>query len=447
MALASLPLLASPPEFGSSGSAMDDNVLYHIGGGSAVNMGRAGDMQSIGVGVGWNTNLVCAKMDLNTTLHNQLNGLTDGFQNIMGELIQNATGAVASLPALIIQRADPGLYNLLTNGILQARLDFDRSKANCREMAERMMNVAGNQSGWSTLAEGQALKEAMAQNQDAVAVTAQAEADSGNAGVPWVGGEKSGGKQQDPIRVVRDVTKAGYNLLNGRKATDDSRIDPKACNSGLLCKTWKSPDEAAGFANRVLGEDEQQTCENCTKSTATAGVGLTPLIQEEYELKLKALKALIDGSQTTTPENLAAAGSNSMPITRGVITALRDEPDQELLAQRLASEIAVTSILEKALLLQRTLLAGKKEPNVSASGLAAATIDVEREALQQEIANLLTDLEMRRSLTSNSPTAIIARHQQRKDNSRSIFEGDPDADRLESLEKAAKGNGGKPPRS
>ena len=36
-------------------------------------------------------------------------------------VIQNATSAVASLPALIIQRADPGLYNLLTNGILQAR--------------------------------------------------------------------------------------------------------------------------------------------------------------------------------------------------------------------------------------------------------------------------------------------------------------------------------------
>ncbi len=96
-------------------------------------------------------------------------------------------------------------------------------------------------------------------------------------------------------------------------------------------------------------------------------------------------------------------------------------------------------------MLQRALLAGKKEPNVSANDLAAQTIDVEREALQQEIANLLTDLEMRRSLTSNSPSAIIARHQQRKDNSRTIFEGDTDVNRLESIEKAVKGSGGRPP--
>ncbi|WP_338523625.1 integrating conjugative element protein [Pseudomonas batumici] len=434
-ALSGLPAFAAPPNFSSTGSVIGDDVLYRIGGGNAVSMGRAGNMRSIGVGVGWNSNLMCGNMDLSTTLHNQLNGLTDGFQSIMGSLIQNATGAVASLPALIIQRADPALYNLLTNGILQARLDFDRSKASCRAMAERMVNVAGSQSGWGSLAEGQALKEAMGQNRDAVAVTAQAESDKGNTGIPWVGGDKAGGRGQPPIRVVNTVTKAGYNLLNGRGATETGAIAPADCNSGMLCGVWRSPDEAATFANRVLGEVEQQTCEGCTKSSTTAGVGLTPLIQEEYESKLQSLQALIAGTQPPSLENLAAAGSSSMPITRGVITALRDEPDQELLAQRLASEIAVTSVLEKALLLQRTLLAGNKEPNVAANEIATAAVNQERESLQQEITNLRTELELRRALTSNSPAAIIARHTERKDNSRTIYEGDPDTNRLEAVEK------------
>lgn len=434
-ALSSPLTFAAPPSFSSTGSVIGDDVLYRIGGGNAVSMGRAGNMRSIGVGVGWNSNLMCGNMDLSTTLHNQLNGLTDGFQSIMGSLIQNATGAVASLPALIIQRADPALYNLLTNGILQARLDFDRSKSTCRALAERMINVAGSQSGWGSLAEGQALKEAMGQKSDAVAVTAQAESDKGNTGIPWVGGDKAGGRGQPPIRVVNTVTKAGYNLLNGRGATETGTIAPVDCNNGMLCGVWRSPDEAATFANRVLGEVEQQTCENCTKSTTTAGVGLTPMIQEEYESKLQSLQALIAGTQPPSLENLAAAGSSSMPITRGVITALRDEPDQELLAQRLASEIAVTSVLEKALLLQRALLAGNKEPNVAANEIATAAVNQERESLQQEITNLRTELELRRALTSNSPAAIIARHTERKDNSRTIYEGDPDTNRLESVEK------------
>ena len=436
-ALLTLALLSAPAAYAdplnveTSGSVIGDDVLYSIGGGSAVNMGRAGSMQSIGVGVGWNSNLMCGNMDLSTTLQNQLNGATDGFRNIMSSVIQGATGAVASLPALIIQRADPGLYNLLTNGILQARVDFDRSKASCTAMAAKMADIAGSQTGWNTLAEGQAMKEAVSQNSDAVAATKTAESSKGNSGVPWVGGGKAGGQGQAPIKVISEVTKAGYNLLNSRSATDTSPISTSTCNSGMVCGTWKSPDEAAQFANRVLGEVQQQTCESCTKSSTTAGVGLTPLIQEEYDAKLGALQELISGGKEMSPENLAAAGSNSLPITRGVITALRDEPDQELLAQRLASEIAVASVLEKALLLQRTLLAGNKEPNVSANDVATDAITSESQNLKLEIDNLKTELELRRTLASNSPMAIIARHKERKENSRSIYQGDTEMNRLE----------------
>ena len=99
----------NPTGVGVSGSVIGDDVLYSIGGGRAVSMGGAGNMQSIGVGIGWNSNLICGDMSITTTLQNQLNGITNGFQQIMSNVIQSATSAVASLPALIIQRADPGL--------------------------------------------------------------------------------------------------------------------------------------------------------------------------------------------------------------------------------------------------------------------------------------------------------------------------------------------------
>lgn len=96
-----------PINVSKTGTVLSDEVLYSIGGGSAVSMGSAGQMDSIGVGFGWNNDMMCGNMNLSTTLENQLNGATQGFQNIMGSVIQNATGAVMSLPALIIQRANP----------------------------------------------------------------------------------------------------------------------------------------------------------------------------------------------------------------------------------------------------------------------------------------------------------------------------------------------------
>jgi integrating conjugative element protein (TIGR03755 family) len=417
----------------SRGSVIGDDVLYSIGGGRAVSMGGAANMYSIGVGVGWNSNLICGDMSITTTLENQLNGLTDGFQTIMSQVIQNASAAVASLPALIVQRADPGLYNLLTNGVLQARLDFDRSKLTCRAIADRMADRAGGQLSWDQLAEGLALREAVAST-DAVSAIEVAEANRGNNGVPWVGGGNAGGAGQDAIRVVGDVTRAGYNLLNGRAVTDTSPIDSASCGNRLSCQTWASPGTAAEWAVRVLGEQEHQTCEACIKTQTTPGVGLTPLIQEEYETRFEALSDLVTGASTTTFENLEAVGSVSLPITRGVIEALRDEPDQDILARRLASEVALSSVLEKALLLQRTLFTGRKEPNVAANQLALEAVTRETDLLAQEIDNLKTELELRRELAGNSPMAIIERHGVRSAGSRGIYQGDTDRNRLDTIQ-------------
>nr|WP_067297514.1 integrating conjugative element protein [Marinobacterium profundum] len=435
--LAAAQTTISSNGFQTSGSVIGDEVMYSIGGGNAVSMSGAASMRSIGVGAGWNSNLVCGDLSISTTIQNQLNGLTDGFQTLMSSVIQNATSAVASLPALIIQRADPGLYNLLTNGILQARLDFDRSKLTCQAMANRMADMAGGQRGWNQLSEGMVLQQAVAST-DAVSAIEQAEISKGNEGVPWVGGSNAGGTGQPSIKVVSDVTRAGYNLVNGRAVSDTAAIDPTSCDS-LACQTWSSPQAAVAWATRVLGEQEQRTCEHCTKTETTPGVGLTPLIQDEYDSKLQALQELITGARPTTFANLREAGSSSLPITRGVIEALRDEPDQAILAHRLASEVALSSVLEKALLLQRTLLTGMKEPNVAANQLAVDAVDHESNLLDREILNLKTELELRRELANNSPMAIIQRFRTRAAGSRGIYEGDPVPDRLDQLQRTSSG--------
>jgi len=425
--------------FNHGAAIIDDHVLYNIGGGRAVSMTKTANMQSLTVGAGWSSNLICGDMSISTTLQNQLNGVTNGFQNIMSNVLQNATSAVASLPALILQRANPALYNLITNGILQARMDFDRSKLTCRSIAERMADVAGGQLEWNRLSEGMALKAAVNKS-DAVSAIEEAESDRGNSGVPWVGGTNAGGAGQEPIKVVGSVTKAGYNLLSGRSVTESSAINPSTCGNNLVCQTWSSPEEAQKWAVRVLGEQEQRTCEGCTKTQTTPGVGLTPLIQEEYEVKIEALQALLDGSKPTTPQNLAAAGSSSLPISRGVIEALREEPDLDLMAKRLASEVALASVMEKALLLQRTMITGSKEPNIAANELAQKSISRETSALDQEIQNLKTELELRRMLAGNSATAILERQRIRAEASRGIYEGDPQTNRLDAVNRSIDGS-------
>jgi len=416
---------------GTQGEVLDDRVMYTIGGGSAAGSPSSLYRPSgLGVGGSWRANMMCGNMSLTNTLQNQLNGVTEGFQQIMGSIVQNATQAVMSLPVLIIQRANPGLYELLSNGVMQGRIDFDRSKLTCQAMAEKMADKVG-QAGWGALAKNQEMQGNLEQTGgDAVAAVKNTEAHNGNNGVSWVGGSKAGGNGQTPIRVTSDVVRAGYNLLHNRTADDSASISSSDCLGGAICQTWASPQEESEWAVRVLGESEVATCDTCETLRATAGSGLTPLIQEAYSERLRALQGLLSGSLSPTPDNLAKASSPMLAVTRGVIEALRDDPDQDLLARRLASETALSSVLDKALLLLRTLLAGGHEPNIASAEPAQTALTKNIDALEREIRLLRTELQVRQMLTTNTASLVLDRHAGGADASRTVQQGDPEPGRL-----------------
>ncbi|MGA3826243.1 integrating conjugative element protein [Pseudomonas chlororaphis] len=416
---------------GTQGEVLDDRVMYTIGGGSAVGSPSSLYRPSgLSVGGSWRANMMCGNMNLTNTLQNQLNGATEGFQQIMGSVVQNATQAVMSLPALIIQRANPGLYELLSNGVMQGRIDFDRSKLTCQAMAEKMADKVG-QAGWGALAKNQEMQGNLEHTGgDAVAAVKNTEAHNGNNGVSWIGGQKAGGSGQTPIRVTADVVRAGYNLLHNRSVDDNASISTSDCLGGAICQTWASPQEESEWAIRVLGESEVATCDTCETLRATAGSGLTPLIQEAYSVRLKALQGLLSGSLSPTPDNLAKASSPMLPVTRGVIEALRDDPDQDLLARRLASETALSSVLDKALLLLRTLLAGSHEPNIASAEPAQMALTKNIDALEREVRLLQTELQVRQMLATNTASLVLDRHAGGADASRTVEQGDPEPGRL-----------------
>ena len=72
------------------------------------------------------------------SIRNPLNGVSGAFQEVMGNVIQTAQGVVASLPALAIQRLNPGLYDLLQNGVLEAGQEFRVAKLRCDEIVDDM---------------------------------------------------------------------------------------------------------------------------------------------------------------------------------------------------------------------------------------------------------------------------------------------------------------------
>ncbi|GAB1672305.1 integrating conjugative element protein [Mannheimia haemolytica] len=386
---------------------LSDYMHYSIGGGSAISAPASrGRPNQYGIGIGWKSNLTCGNFDIKLSIKNQLNGITEGFKDLYGNIIESATGAVASLPAMIIQRANPQLYDILSNGLYQGKLDFNNFKTSCEAMSNQLADLAMD----SKLAKMAGLHRAaeIAETEpDAMAAKKKMDKKDAEKGIPWVGGEQRGGKNQKPMAIVADIVGAGYNLALGRGPLEKGDIPIASCD-GMLCTEWKNPSEAAAYASEVIGETFLDACETCEQSSsgAKAGKGIAHFIEQTTIEKATKLEAALNHLDSLTPEQLNSLSTSTVSVTKGVLEAIAASPDAALLGARLSQELAISKEMEKLLLIRRAMLAGMREPNVIKSSLVE---EAERnlKLLDREIEQVKLEMELQRSINGNTALAAI----------------------------------------
>ncbi|EGN5239252.1 integrating conjugative element protein [Salmonella enterica] len=423
--LISPAVLAAGSGIGSMATnAVSDSLFYSIGGGSVISQPASlNRMQRLGVSAGITSDLMCGNFDIKTTVGNQLNGLTSGFKDLMGEVMQGATGAVSSLPGMIIQRANPGLYDMITNGILQAGVSFDKSKLSCEAMSKKLADYTMGDSAWTESAVGDEYREAINRSGgDATRAEQAKDKATGEEGATWIGGKKAGGKGQPAIQPVRDMAKAGYNMLNGQPVTSNSSVASSACN-GSSCQIFKNSDAAATAIVQVLGDRSIRTCKDKSQcesggtdnapGASVAGTGFGPLLDESTKVNLEALSKLVSSQGAPSAEELGKLKTGGLPVTRGVIEALRDDTDKNALVQRLAGELAMAHTIETALAMRRILTTGESEPNAAAQKQAIEEGDRRIDSLDRELQALKNEMELRRAISSNSLLVTLERQEVR----------------------------------
>ena len=405
--------------------AVSDNLFYSIGGGSVISqppslnrMHRLG-----GVSAGLNGDLMCGNFDISTTVSNQLNGLTDGFRALMGDVMQGATGAVMSMPGMIIQRSNPGLYDMLTNGILQAGISFDKSKLSCENMSRKLADYTMGDSAWTESAVGNEYRDAISRSGgDAIRAEQAKDNATGEEGAIWIGGQKAGGKGQPAIQPVRDMAKAGYNMLNGQPVTSNNTVPATACN-GSVCRLYANAEEAATAIVQVLGDRSIRTCRDKSQcgsggtdnapGASVAGHGFGPMLDDATKVNLEALTRLVSSQGAPSAAELGKLKTGGLPVTRGVIEALRDDSDRGALVRRLAGELAMADTIETALAMRRILTTGESEPNAAAQKQAIDEGDRRIGALDRELQALKNEMELRRAISSSSLLIALERQEVR----------------------------------
>jgi len=388
----------------------NSTLYYRLGGGDPAKRANNTGAVALQFGLGGNLklNYSCGRFDLGLSWGNLMNS----FANF-GTTVTNAVKAgIASLPLYILQRAQPGLYQLFQTYSAKADTLIAASLKTCEEMEQMIKDGRDPYAEWANSAKSITWKaEAKAGNTDLIEVKKEVGQKPGIGGVPWIRGGVAGGQNQPALKTVADTVAAGYNVTLNVSPHALGNIDysgsPLAQQA--LVKAFKKAEDAAKYAADVLGEKEVATCDEpgCPNKGTSTAVGLSPKYEAEIPEIRKAMNKLLVQPIPEAPD-LEAVGAPGVLVSRDLIDALRELPDLErgIVAERLIREVALARTIDKALAIRNVYLVGSTLPEVEASP-ANKEIPEKLEALNKYIEDLVFEGKVRKELLSNTASIVL----------------------------------------
>ncbi|MDT0499200.1 integrating conjugative element protein [Algiphilus sp. W345] len=421
--LIALAVAIVPDSYAAQAPTEDGLWYYEIGGAEPVSVPANPAVVSTTLGGSAQLGLgySCGKFDPVAAVTNTLNDIGSGVDNMMNAMTAAATSAIASLPALILQRANPGLYDLFQNALIKAEETMQLATKSCEQMEAEIAQGKNPYADLITLSKGNDWKVQMGiGGNDAVTAKDTVESSNGDNGVPWIGGQ-AGGTGQPVLEFTGDIVEAGYNINMNRAVTDTSPVP--AASATRLSEIWNTPAEARDWTVDVVGENIVTTCDTCRKDSIP-GTGLLPKLYQESSTVTTEIQNLVSGATPPTLANLDQITAPGVAITRQVIEAIRKMPasEQSLIMGRLVSEISTARTVEKALYARRLLLSGRQVPEVYATEVAREHADNSIAELDKEIENLLFETRVRKEVVSDTVATLLERAAAKRQSSLTVPE-------------------------
>ena len=385
---------------------------YQLGGGESVlNFSDGVDVTRIPLLQGdarWQ--LSTCNFDFSKSLKNYLGDFDRNLYHLEQNVLSSASALLRGSALSVLQRANPGLYDLITRSLVSAKADFAVAVKNCEQIQQDFARQQNPLHGW--------LKAALyadweyqtgdgrrpAEKPDPVEVAQQVTTVPGQRGIPWVEGKRAGGNGQPAIDVGGDVIAAGYRLWRG---------DGSKPVSGRLQSIWPEPGDASIWIGEVAGVTRIQFCSGCEPLLTSPGAGLQKELYLGRQRATAIIDRLVNSNARPDAESLGELNSSGMgvAVTANVIQALRSQSpaNRSILSSRLAGDIALGTAVEKILIARQLLRAGRRDVNVAANSEAQREIQRILDLLEEEIDNLEFEQRVRREILSDTAETILLR--------------------------------------
>jgi integrating conjugative element protein (TIGR03755 family) len=403
------------PERAQAQAISNSSLYYRLGGTSPFGGTLNRSLVPTHMGLSMRLNYSCGKFDLGSSWTNLMNQVSQ-----LGGVVDSAIqGAIAALPLYILQRAEPGLYQLFTQFSAKADLLIAAAMKNCQQMEAQIKSGKDPYEDFINVAKGVQWKEQINAGGDIIHAQSSIETNEAgqNNGAPWIFGVKAGGLNQSSIQPINDLTIAGYQILCNTVPSLNTANSSTCPSTALISQIFATPQAMATWSTQVLGDRIIYTCSQSdsgcpqqsatTSNAGTTASGLGPKLQDEINAITPILQqVLADPSQSA---QLAQISTPGFAISGQLIESIRRMPadEQPDVLTRFANELAMHRVVNKALAVRSALLAGLSIPEAAKAAQTQKDVQEQIDHLTHYLDDLLYEWRIRKEMTSVTATTVM----------------------------------------
>jgi integrating conjugative element protein (TIGR03755 family) len=355
-------------------------------------------------GVKWNTNGTCGDFDMDFSIAKTLS--SQDLQRMMDNWITQAKNAFdpASLIALALQRANPDLYEILMNGVIEARGIYEKDSGVCESIQNTILDSAPD-GGVNKLAikEEYTKQVTNAYNENSqVAIGDMVDfvQGAGKEGFEILG-DKYGGENQPEAKVTALAAQAGFASFADKTSNGEVNVNdtspvsdtPQNLDKYPFIKYFTSYEEVTDYVTSIVGETSISSDKGENPYTFSKGIGLSKPLKEkesDYIQKITELRDLAENSPLPAYKYAVDEFNKDNPstyLTVDMVAELARTSDglSNSLIRSLAQEYAFKFVIEKTFFARRIIFRGSKETSIYTAEPIRSQIEEKIEMLDKEI--------------------------------------------------------------
>lgn len=408
-----LALTLASPSPSQAQPVSNSSLYYRMGGGTPMGGPLNGRQTAIRLGFNSRANYSCGKFDVGLSWSNLMNG----FSNLGATVSTAIQSGIAALPLYILQRAQPGLYQLFQNFSQKADVLVASSLKSCEEMESQIKSGKDPYEDWVNMAKGDAWKIKANASGDVVQAKYDINRDEQGqkAGLDWLFGARAGGVGQRPIQPIRDLSIAGYNATLNLATTTSANTSYAASSyaSTRLVQAFDTPDKLSLWTAEVLGDEQVWICTqdaSCPNPTTTnTAIGLGPKLDVELQTVAPNLQSVLAPGNTDYSQ-LKTLGTPGYAVSPQLIESIRQLPPESraVASGRVAQELSMQRVIDKALIARGVLLTGLSLPQAMKAGQMQKDAQTKVDRLTAHINDLMFEHRVRKEMASDTAITIMS---------------------------------------